>query len=680
MKVLLSWLDEYFIDKPNWDIVFDKLTQAGIEIEKIEPINSETNGLEDKLIELKITPNRGDCLSILGLLREISVLTGYKHQYQMNHDVVYSSDAILDVTVDAKNECPNYTVIIIENVDNTVKLPDIITRRLTLCGCNSISPIVDIANYVMLEMGQPLHTFDLDKTGSKLYVRMANDGETLTLLDNTNAKLTNNTLLICDSNDKPAAIAGVMGGLDSGVSINTKNIIVESAFFTQNTIIGKVKQYEINSDAAYRFERGVDYKIQEYAIRFAASLISKYLGGKVSCITIRNNLANIYDASICVKEDDFARLIGIDIPIATIRDILTKLGFEIKSDADKLIVIPPSYRFDIKIKEDLIEEVARVYGYDNIEAKLPTVTHTMMNINQDQAKINILKNNLVVRGYNEIISYAFLEEDYFNLFNYLQIDPVGLKNPIAGLSFMRNTLFAGLIKTMQYNINRGAASIKLFELSRVFYGEDEKLQPLKLSGLLYGYKNKVNWSSDKEQVDFFDIKGDVELLLQHIEDIKFMPCLDNKVLHSGRCAKICTYNRDIGIIGQLHPYLSQKLGLSLAPYLFELDIDFIINNDINFKVKPINKFQKVERDLAFVMDINSAVGDIVDYIHSLKIDSLIEINIFDVYSGDNLGFGQKSVAIKLLFQANKTLTDDEISQNLNYIIEQVSKQFKVKLR
>lgn len=677
MKIALTWLEEYFVDKPDWTLVFDRLTQAGIEVEGVDI------ELDEKVVELKITPNRGDCLSILGLIREISVLTNYNYVYSYQFMVEPTSHLTVDITIEPKGICSSYVALPIADIDNTIHLPEFLLRRLYLSGIRSVSPIVDITNYVMLEIGQPLHAFDYDRVGGKLHVRLANDGESLTLIDNKTVKLTGDTLIVCNSTNQPAAIAGVMGGLESGVSANTKNIVLESAFFHQDNIVGKAKYYELSSDAAYRFERGVDNKIQQHAIFYAAVLINKYLGGSIGKANITQELESKEYRRITLEKSDFDRLIGINIPIEQIRGILLKLEFLVDIGADsKWHVIPPSHRFDIIIKEDVIEEVARVYGYDNIPALLPKVEYTMLNLSSIQAKVSFLKDILVARGYNEIISYAFVEEENQKLFNNYPIitNPIILKNPIAGLSVMRTSLFAGLIKSMQYNINHGTNSLKLFEIARVFYGEGEYEQPLKLAGLLYGDTSKTSWIDNKKPVDFYSLKGDVEVLLQHVDIIKFISCDDNPVLHGGRCAKICSGNYEIGVIGQLHPLVAQSIGLSTAPYLFELDIDSIVNMNVDFKLQPTSKFQKVERDLAFIIAESCAAGEIIDYIKLLRIENLLEVNIFDIYQGDNIDKGQKSVAIKLIFQDDRTLTDFEINTYLAKIIEQVGIKFNVKLR
>ncbi len=789
MKIALSWLEEYFIDKPNWDFVFDKLTGAGIEIEGIEPVapyfsgiivaevvecerhpnadklnlckvnvgNNELlsivcgasnvevgvkvpcaiigavlpdglviaerkmrgvtsfgmlcsgdeiampNGvdgllllpqdapvglsirdylsLDDKIIELKITPNRGDCLSIRGLLREISSLTDYTYKYSDDYILKTTISDKIKVNVDVAEACPNYVGVIIKNINNKVKLPDFIIKRILRSGYRSVSPLVDIVSYVMLELGQPLHTFDYEKIGDSVRVRFANENETLKVLDGTVVTLTTDTLVICGEDNHVVAIAGVMGGLDSGVCVDTTSVVLESAFFKPDVIAGKTKKYVVSSDAAYRFERGVDTKIQEKALRYATQLIIQYLGGEAGQTVSVSHINEEQKPSIKVKFSEFEALIGIKLSDEEITAILTKLEFNIvKQDKVMLDVTPPSFRFDIAIKEDVIEEVARVYGYDNIPAVLPVVNYTMDAVNPLQTRINKIKSSLVSRGYNEIISYAFIEDTYAKIFQSPEGVVVSLKNPIAGLSVMRSTLFAGLVRTMQNNINRGAESIKLFELARVFYSEDENAQPLKIAGLLYGNRDQINWSNQRCEVDFYDIKSEVEILLNNTSEIKFVACADYQFLHSGRCAKIYACGKEIGIMGQLHPLVGQTLGLDSLPYMFELDINALTEHDIVFSFQPISKYQKVTRDLAFITDSSLSVGLMINYIKSCNIDDLRDVVVFDIYKGSHLGEGKKSIAIKLIFQADKTLTDEEIEVKVNQVIKNSVEQFNIKLR
>src|SRR6185437_7852695 len=415
MKLSINWLNSYFDVIPDWDDTFHKLTMAGIEVEDVEIVDN------DKIVELKITPNRGDALSVLGLLREITVLTGNVYTKPAQNTTFQSSiDDKMQIEVKSPEVCPNYQTLIIKNINNQAVLPEEIIKRLAASGNRSISPIVDITNYVMLELGQPLHAFDLKKVGNKLRVRFARANETLELLVGVDAKLTDKTLLICDSNDKPAAIAGVMGGADSGVNETTTDIVLESAFFVPDVIAGKTKLYGINSDSAYRFERGVATQLQDTVIKYAANLIVKYCGGQIGQIEALTTEAEAKQVSISYAEIN--RLIGVDIPQNTVDDILTKLGFiisrsprphtsvshaRVSARDDEVSITVPSHRFDVTIKEDIIEEIARVYGYDNIEAQMPVTSYTMGNASVNHTQM--LKTKFVNLGYSEIIGYAFLE-------------------------------------------------------------------------------------------------------------------------------------------------------------------------------------------------------------------------------------------------------------------------------
>lgn len=679
MKLSINWLNTYFIDKPKWDDIFYKLTMAGIEVEDIEVLDN------DQVVEFKITPNRGDVLSILGLLREISVLTDcHTHKPAQNIDFKSSINDKMATEVINPEACPNYQTLIIRNVNNTGTLPDEIIHRITTSGNRSISPIVDIANYVMLELGQPMHAFDLHKVGNKLRVRFARADESLKLLVGTEAKLTEDTLVICDSNNEPAAIAGVMGGAHSGVNELTTDIVLESAFFSPNVIAGKTKYYGINSESAYRFERGVDPKLQDLAIRYAASLILKYCGGEIGHIALKTNTASPKQISVGYAEIN--RLIGADISKDTVNDILLKLGFTINSFKydETLIVTLPGHRFDIAIKEDIVEEIARIYGYDNIPAQIPIARYTMGNVNSNFEQI--LKTRLVNLGYSEIIGYAFLEEKLELLLGDSAHNPVRLQNPIANLNVMRTSLIADLIKTLQHNLNYGHKRLKIFELARVFHGETKEQQPLKLAGLIYGDYADPSWLSKSRSVDFYDLRNDVEILLDGLCDMKFVVCENNSIFHSGRCAKIVFCDTVIGIIGQLHPKYKAEFGLSQLPYLFELDVNFIVNQKPLAHIREVSKFQKVERDLAFLINAKANVGDVLQAILNAKIPYLLTARVFDIYQGEKLADIKlndsyvKSVAINFLFQGNKTLNEEDINTSMAMVKQYLLANFIIQFR
>lgn len=666
-------------------------------------------GLNEQVIEFKITPNRGDCLSVAGVLREIGAITGYKSKSIPGIDISLSAgDASCDtkavdrvqVTVNAPEHCPNYSGLIIRGVDNTIKLPEYIQKRLIHCGIKNISAVVDIANYVMLELGQPMHAFDVAVTGEHLQVRMAKSNETLKLLDGSMVDLQDNTLIICDSQNKPCAIAGVMGGFDSGINLQTRDLILESAYFNPVIIAGKAKQYALTSDAAHRYERGVDPQLQHIAILYAADLIAQYCGGKVGVVTQVDNLAvSAKHLPITIKYSEIDQLIGVPLAPVQVNTILQNLGFSVSSHIEgvSINVLSPSYRFDITIKQDIIEEVARSYGYDNIQPIMPCVEADLTRLENIQEQFIDLKQQLVRMGYTEIISYSFVEDKYEKLLGCPSVHPVEILNPIAGFNVMRTSLFAGLVKALINNINRGHKNIKLFELARVFYGENYFVdkcneQPLKLAGLLYGNSSVPKWYGHGVEADFFDLKHVVEELLLGYEQVLFSSYSDYPVFHPGRCAKILVGDKLIGIIGQIHPKIGQQLGLDKLPYMFELDLSFIeLRHSLDSgasvaKIRPVSKFQKVERDLAFIVARAVASGEVIAEIWQAKISNLIDINVFDVYQGDNLtgaGFDAgmvKSVAVNFVFQADKTLNDEEISAAMAKIIDIVTTKFEAQLR
>ena len=505
MKISLQWLSSCFKEVPIWSEAWDKLTQAGIEIESIEDTQSHVaiNGSEpfltDTIIEFKITPNRGDCLSIFGIAREIALLTScalndthniFPHCYNTSPPVITSSTAI---QVDQQDLCPKYCATVIRGINNQVTLPDYIMHRLKVAGINTVNPVVDILNYVMLELGQPLHAFELMATGERLRIHMAPKASKVILLNNTEVELYDDTLVVSGSTDNICAIAGVMGSLASGVMPNTRDIVIESAFFEARGVVGQARKYGAHSEAAYRFERGVDIELVEPALQYASNLIIHYCAGTIEGTTIfTTGTSKEHDCrhrGIIMVYDKITQLLGVAIDVAIIHSLLVRIGFAIThQERDRCTVFPPSFRTDINIAEDVIEEIARVYGYDNIPPIMPTVTGS---INAPDVSTQIqdsFKQTLVHCGYNEIISYSFLEDKYVSILSAINPDvvPSVLCNPIANLGTMRTTLTAGLMKTLTNNINRGHKNIRIFELARVFYGTNSHEQPVKLAGLLYG--------------------------------------------------------------------------------------------------------------------------------------------------------------------------------------------------
>ena len=640
--------------------------------------------LDDSIIEFKITPNRGDCLSYHGLVREIAALSGVTAKPLIRaEESLATSSAEFTLQVTASDECPHYVGLKIHQVNNNQASPAWLVRILERSSIRSISAVVDITNYVLLVTGQPMHAFDLTKIGSGIQVRLAVAGEELTLIDGTLAKLAANTLLITNGADQPVAIAGVMGGLDSAVTTATTSIVLESAYFNPTTIAGKSKQYGVSSDAAFRYERGVDSQIQHDALNLAAELISEICGGVGAEAVHYQNPVPTPRLAITLTFAEINQFIGQVISSSQIIKILTDLGCQLTYDEMQLSVTSPSYRFDLAIKADIIEEVIRVFGYDNIQAQMPKLEYTLANIDAKLSEIDQFKQTLASRGFNEIISYAFIDEKYALLFAAKDQAQVKLQNPLANLAVMRTNLISGLVKTLQYNVNRGQECIKLFELARVFHGEEATQQPLYLAALLYGDFTRLNWSAKPRQVDFFDLKIVLEELLGNYAGLRFTAESSHPSCHPGRTATVWLDQVAVGYIGQLHPKFSQELGLENMPYLFEVNLE-LLKSVTAVKVIPTSKFQKVSRDLAWVFASSVAVGDVKAQIATLNLTELRSVREFDVFHGvkqASPGLNEvKSIAFNFIFQGDKTLNDEDINHQLDLIKAKVAGHFAAELR
>lgn len=638
--------------------------------------------LNDRIVEFKITPNRGDCLSYTGLAREISALTGFKLKAATDGiNYLQQVSASLALKVEATQECSHYVGLIVNNVNNSQASPTWLIKLLERSGIRTISPVVDITNYVMLQLGQPMHAFDFNAVQAGITVRMAREAETLKLLDGKIANLASNTLVISDTQSNPLAIAGVMGGMDSGVQTTTTSLVLESAFFAPATVQGKAKQYGVSSDSAFRFERGIDPQLQHDAINLAAQLLVEICGG-MPADYLHFSAPQVLNQALAIELNfnEIDNLIGEKIAHEQIISILRDLGCQVTLMADGFIVTPPSYRFDLNIKQDIIEEIIRVYGYDKIEAKMPLLTYTLNSLDERQIQFNNFKQTLLGHGFNEIVSYAFIEDKYAGLFANQEIKAVKLQNPIAGLNVLRNNLLPGLIKSLQYNLNRGYEHARLFELARVFHSEEAGQQPLHLAGLMYGKISALNWTPAAQQVDFYDLRLVVEELLAGYAGLTLVTSeATHQLCHPGRSALIQLGDLVIGFIGQLHPKFAAEINGIDLPYIFEINLDVLPSLN-SFKLKASSKFQKVSRDLSFVLSKDAQVGAIMQQIKQLGMTELIDLAVFDIFAGGNLAANEKSVAFNLVFQAEKTLGDEEVNSWLNSIKSLVCDKFAARLR
>lgn len=617
-------------------------------------------GLDDSLFTLKITPNRADSLSIRGIAREVTALTGSELAGWNIAPVAPQTDSKLAVKIADKAPCGRYVGRVVKNVNAAAATPDWMKRRLERSGLRSISAIVDITNYILLEQGQPMHAFDLAKVAGGITVRMAAAGEKLVCLNEKEIELTPDLMVIADDS-KPLAIAGIMGGLDSGVTTGSTDIFLESAFFHPAAIAGKARALGFGSDSSYRYERGVDFELQTEAIERATELVLQICGGEAGPLTETVGELPVRK-QVAVRTARVARVLGVTLAASDIADIFTRLGLAHEATADGFVVTSPSFRFDIEIEEDLIEEIARVYGYDNIPANAPVVAQSMLPLPEGLRLRNDVRRLLTGRDFQEIVSYAFVDEKWERDFSG-NADPVRLINPIASqMSVMRSSLIGGLVDVLAANLNRKHNRVRVFELARVFrkQADGSVVQPEVLAGLAFGSRVSEQWGSKAERVDFYDIKADVEALL-HPRVAEYRKAA-HPAMHPGRCAEVLLDGNVVGVLGELHPQWVQAYGLGNAPVLFELAVE-AVEQVGRVKLAAISKFQPVRRDLALVVDEAVETATIQQAMQQAATAEVKELALFDVYRGKGVDEGKKSLAFRIILQsAERTLVDEEVEQ------------------
>ena len=632
--------------------------------------------LNDQITTLKLTPNRSDCLSVWGVAREVAAISTSSLSpiaYEVNP--IKQSEK-KNVVVEEKSACPRYCGRIIKNVDNTKLLPDWMTSRLERSNIKSISPIVDITNYVLLEIGQPLHAFDHDKLQGDVVIRFAKPEEPIHLLNDTKIKLSKKDLVIAD-NSGAIAFAGMMGGMPSSVTDSTQSIFLESAFFDPIVIAGKARAYNLSTDSSYRFERGVDFANTRHALERATSLIIEYCGGEAGEITeVLNALPKRNEIHLRLKK--LNAILGIEIPSQDVERIFMQLGFEVNKTIEGFKVTPPSYRFDIAIEEDLIEEVVRLYGYDKIPSHHP-VSHQAM-LPTSGTYHRSLKEALTSRGFYEVVTYSFIEDEIEKSLHG-NSSPIQLQNPIASqMSTMRSSLWGSHLEVLTYNLNRQVSRLNIFEIAQTFHGaKKDFVETEVISGLSYGSFMPEQWADKIRDIDFYDIKAHVEALTSKSLTFKRS---DKTLLalHPGQSAEVFLEGQSIGWVGKLHPKWQQHFSLPKAPFIFELKIEKLLE-DKAFKYEEISKFLPVRRDIAVVVDDSVEVDSILDAVYKAKIPFLNKIALFDLYQGKGIAENKKSVAFLILMQdTSKTLVDSEADSSVSKIVELLEKQFGATLR
>ncbi|PHM29148.1 phenylalanine--tRNA ligase subunit beta [Xenorhabdus budapestensis] len=660
-----------------------------IELPADAPIGTDLRDymkLDDNAIEISITPNRADCLSIQGVARDVAVINKLSMVQPEIESVKPSTDATFSIRVDAPEACPRYLGRVIKNVNIKAVTPLWMREKLRRGGIRSIDPAVDVTNYVLLELGQPLHAFDLERLSGSIIVRMAEQGEKLTLLDGNHAELSADTLVIADEK-QPLAIAGIFGGEYSGVNAETQHILLESAFFAPLVITGRARRYGLHTDASHRFERGVDPQLQYKAMEYATQLLIAICGGEageIIDVTSESHLPK--PATIILTRRKLDRLVGHHIADEQVTDILTRLGCQVTKHNDCWEAVAPSWRFDMQIEEDLVEEVARIYGYNNIP-DVPICADLVMTSHREaDLSLKRVKTMLVDKGYQEAITYSFVDPK-IQQYLHPQQEALLLPNPIsADMSAMRLSLLTGLLTTVVYNQNRQQNRVRLFETGLRFVPDESAeygiRQELMLGGVIAGNCFDEHWLIEKQAVDFFDLKGDLESVLEltgKLSEISFK-AEEHPALHPGQSAGIYLGNNYIGYIGVVHPELERKLDLNGRTVIFELLWANLADRIIP-EMKEVSRFPSNRRDIAIVVPENVAAEDILVECKKVGINHIVGINLFDVYCGKGVAEGYKSLAISLILQdTSRTLEEEEIAATVNKCVAALEQRFQASLR
>jgi len=640
--------------------------------------------LDDAGIEVDLTPNRGDCLSLAGLAREVGALYGVPVARPSITAVLPVHDEVRPVEVLAPQACPRYLGRVVRNVDLSRPTPAWMVERLRRSDVRAIDPAVDVTNYVMLELGQPMHAFDLAEIHGGIRVRMAEEGEKLVLLDGQEVGLRADTLVIAD-HQRALAIAGVMGGEHSGVATGTRDLFLESAFFDTIAIAGKARSYGLHTDASHRFERGVDWQLAREAMERATALLLEIVGGEpgpIVEVADQSSLPQV--APITLRAERIEQMLGLRMEAAEVERLLVALGLKVGGGAaGEWQVEVPSHRFDISLEVDLIEELGRLHGYDNLPVRYPQARLAPQARAEARGELPVLRRLLVARGYQEAITYSFIDPKLFELFTP-GVEPLTLANPIsADMAAMRASLWPGLAKALQYNLNRQQSRVRLFESGLRFVGQlgDLKQEPV-LAGAITGSRLPESWSHGRGAVDFYDAKADVEALLAAVgaaDEYHFVGG-EHPALHPGQTARIEREGRLVGFLGALHPELGKALGLDQPVFLFELVLAEIAAGRLPV-FRELSRFPEVRRDLALIVNSETAAEAVLQAIREAAGEYLSDLRLFDVYQGKGIDPQRKSLAVGLTWQhPSRTLNDDEVNTTTQNILTSLEERFNATLR
>jgi len=651
--------------------------------------------LNDLKFTIKLTPNKADCLSVLGVAREVSALTGSEMKVPAMPAIAATITEVLAVTISAPDLCGRFAGRVIRGLNAKAATPDWMKRRLERSGQRPISALVDISNYVMLELGQPSHVFDLDKIHGGLTVRWGKAGESLKLL-NENTVAIDDWIGVIADDKQIESLAGIMGGDATAVSLDTQNIYLEAAFWHPDAIQGRGRRFNFSTDAAHRFERGVDFANTIASLERITGLIVEICGqkDKTQIGPVDDHIVNLpARAPVSVRTARAVKVIGVPLTDAQIADIFTRLGLPFTQQGSVFSVTPPSYRFDIEIEEDLIEEIARVYGFENIPALPPVATNAMRIAPENTRSLFAIRHQMADSDYQEVINFSFVEQEWEADFAG-NTTPIRLQNPIASqMSVMRSTMVGNLIANVRYNLNRKVNRVRLFEVGAVYLRntveQDGPLsvagydQPKRVAAIAYGPATDEQWGMTTRNVDYFDVKADLEALFAPMS-LTFSKA-EHPALHPGRSANVLLDGKNVGFIGELHPRWQQKYDLPLAPVLFEVDAAALQQRMVP-RYQEISRFQAVTRDLALVVKQDVAMQDVIDSFHAEKQANancriMQVVVLFDEYRGKGLESDEKSLAFRFTLQdTQNTLQDDLVDTAMAAFVATAVQKHSARLR
>jgi phenylalanyl-tRNA synthetase beta chain len=639
--------------------------------------------LPDAVIDVDLTPNRGDCFCVLGIARDVGALTRTSLKDATVEPVSAKIEDTQAVELVEPRGCPRFAGRIIRGIDPDATSPIWMTERLRRAGLRAISPVVDITNYVMLEFGQPLHAYDATLLQGSVRPRFADNGEKVTLLDGKTVELNNDTMIITDDSG-PIGIAGIMGGLSTAVSDTTSDVFFEAAFWPPEVMAGRARAYGMHTDASLRFERGVDPAGQARAVERATELLLQIAGGKAGPLVVDSVEEHLpVRETILLRRAQLARLLGLQIDDETVSDILAGLGLDVAEVAEGWRVRPPSYRFDLEIEADLVEEVARIHGYDSIPETTESAQSPLEAVTESRVELQRAADILIARDYQEVVTYSFIDVEANRAFTGSDSELV-LSNPISSeMSVMRGSLWPGMVAVAVSNIARQQDRVRIFEASKSFHGTlGGHNEVLKIAGLVTGPALPEQWGEKTRHADFFDIKSDVEALLKlAVEngEMKFVP-VSHVALQPGQAAEIRRAGEVVGVIGKLHPVLGQRYDLKRTAYVFELDASKVLATKAPI-ARTISRFPAIRRDIAVIVGDAVTADDLVAAVASTDPGLIKDVRIFDIYRGGGIEAGRKSVAIGLILQeTSRTLTDEDADAVMAATISKLKDKFAAELR